>query len=55
MNNEPAEQGTEIDRLKYKGNSIPLFIKFVWLAIIVYTVAYLTLYAWPDLLLWIKK
>jgi len=55
MNNEPVEQGSEIERLKYKGDTVPFFIKFVWLAIAIYTVAYLALYAWPDLLIWIKK
>ncbi len=55
MSNESMEQTPEVERLKYKGNKIPFFIKFVWVAIIIYTVAYFVLYAWPDLMLWLKK
>jgi hypothetical protein len=55
MSNESMEQTPEVERLKYKGNTIPFFIKFVWVSIIIYTFAYFALYAWPDLMLWLKK
>ncbi|MEZ4815444.1 MAG: hypothetical protein R3A80_09610 [Bdellovibrionota bacterium] len=50
-----SESTREVDRLKYRGNQIPLFIKFVWVAIVIYTVAYLSMYMWPDLKIWINK
>jgi hypothetical protein len=44
----------EVDRLRYKGNNVPLFIKIAWVAIFLFTFIYTVLYAWPDLKLWIS-
>ncbi len=54
MTEEQVEAEREVDRIKYLGNDVPFFIKFFWLAITIYTIAYLAVYAWPDLKAWIK-
>lgn len=48
-------ESREIDRLKYSGNSVPLFIKIVWVWILLFVVYYFVRFGVPDLQEWMKK
>lgn len=45
----------EKDFLAYKGNNIPRIIRLVWTIVIVFTLWYLAVNAWPDLKVWLDK
>lgn len=45
----------ETDYMIYKGNSVPGFIKFVWLVFTIFMFFYLIRFALPDLMTWINK
>lgn len=47
---EPMEK----DFLQYKGNTVPRVIRLAWTALIVFTIFYLSRYAWPDLMAWLQ-
>jgi len=44
----------EKDSIKYRGNKVPSFLVLVWSLFGIFAVAYMALYAWPDLLAWLK-
>lgn len=41
-------------KFEYVGNNIPLFIKIVWILLILWGVGYLINYSWPDLKMWLN-
>lgn len=45
----------ETDELRYKGSHVPRVIRLVWTAFIIFALAYLARYMWPDLVEWMKK
>jgi hypothetical protein len=44
----------EVDQLRYKGNGVPRVLRFAWTVFILFSIAYLAYYAWPDLRSWLE-
>lgn len=53
MNDDHNTQ--EIDRLKYHGYSIPIWIIVPWIFLIFFCIYYLVKFMWPELNLWINQ
>jgi len=50
---ENPEEKSEVERLVYRGNKIPNFLRLGWTAIFVFTIYYVVAYSWPDLKHWL--
>lgn len=56
MNTEPSStEQREVDHLRYKGNQVPRVIRLAWTIMGVFFVAYMLMYALPDLIHWLEK
>ena len=48
-------EGYEVDQLRYRGMTVPWFIKAGWAIIIVASIYYFLTYGYPDLEEWLIK
>jgi len=57
MTEQPLNQSPEkeTDLLRYKNNSVPRVLRFVWTILIVFCIFYLAKYMVPDLRIWLAK
>lgn len=51
MNSENQNQPItrETDYLRYRGNSVPRFLRLIWTLLILFCIFYMVKWAWPDL------
>ena len=52
---ESKQSTREIDQLRYRGNNVPRWLRFVWTVFAVFAVIYLLRYMGPDLKVWLLK
>jgi hypothetical protein len=55
MSIDDRKSESEIDQLRYAGNSVPRSLRLIWTILIVFCVVYLARYMWPDFLEWLNK
>ena len=56
MSSSPqSNQDTEVSRLRYKGNDVPMWLIAIWMALGIFCIVYLAAYMAPDLQIWWGK